>query len=135
MASQPPTWMEDLIDSVSGCMEAHDVMGPFGYRWGEEDEFWEIIVYPTPIELVGGYADGENVSPGFSLDIKELSCSFDEVAEVRWQAHNFGVHDFDGPHISIEGVYQGHQIWLRVMGEAPKDEEPGVQLDVSQEQE
>ena len=133
--AQSPAWMEKLIDSVSGCMEAHNVMGPFGYRWGEEDGFWEIIVYPTPIELVGGDADGEIVSPGFSLDIKELWSNFDEVTDTSWQAYDFGVHDFDGPHISIEGVYQGHQIWLRIMSEAPEDEEPGMQLDVLDEQE
>jgi hypothetical protein len=36
-----------------------------------------------------------------------------------------------GQHISIEGTYQGHLVWLRVLAEAPDDEEPGLTLDTS----
>ncbi len=129
--SQTPAWMKALVDVVSGCMEVHTVMGPLGFRWGEEDQFWEVIVYPTPIELVGGAADGELVSPGFSLNLQELWCSFDEVTDVNWCAYDFGPHDPDGPYISIEGVYQGHHVYLKVVSEAPNDEEPGLRLDAT----
>ncbi len=128
---QAPAWMKSLADVVSGCMEVHTVMGPLGFRWGEEDQFWEVIVYPTPIELIGGAADGEFVSPGFSLNLQELWPSFDEVTDVNWCAYDFGPHDPDGPHISIEGVYQGHHVFLRVLSEAPNDEEPGLRLDAT----
>jgi hypothetical protein len=123
--------MEALVDIVSGCMEAHSVTGPLGFRWSEEEQFWEVIVYPTPIELVGGAADGELVSPGFSLNVKELQSSFDEVTDVNWRAHDFGPQDPDGPHISIEGVYQGHDVYLTVLSEAPDDEEPGLKIDTA----
>ena len=107
--SQAPAWMEALVDVVSGCMEAHNVMGPLGFRWSEEQQFWEVIVYPTPIGLVGGATDGELVSPGFSLNVKELQSIFDEVEDVNWRAHDFGPQDPDGPYISFEGVYQEHR--------------------------
>ena len=129
--SQAPAWMKALIDVVSGCMEVHNVMGPLGFRWSEDDQFWEIIVYPTPIELVGGAADGELVPPGFSLNLQELWSSFEEVTDVNWCAYDFGPHDPDGPHISIEGVYQGHEVYLEVLSEAPNDEEPGLRLDTT----
>ncbi len=129
--SQAPAWMEALIDVVSGCMEVYNVMGPLGFRWSEEDQFWEVIVYPTPIELVGGAADGELVSPGFSLRLQELWSSFDEVTDVNWCAYDFGPHDPYGPRISIEGVYQGHHVYLIVLSEAPNDEEPGLRLDTT----
>ena len=32
---------------------------------------------------------------------------------------------------TVEGAYQGHHVWLRVLAEAPDDEEPGLQLDIS----
>jgi len=71
------------------------------------------------------------VSPGFSLDLQELWSAFEELADVNWCAHAFGPHDSEGPHISIEGVYQGHHVFLRVLSEAPYDEEPGLKLDSS----
>ena len=35
-------------------MTADSLTGPLGYRYGEEEGFWEVNVYPTPVELVGG---------------------------------------------------------------------------------
>jgi hypothetical protein len=123
--------MESLVDKVSECMEPHNVMGPLGYRWQEEDQFWTISVYPLPVELVGGDVDGEIVSPGFSLDLQELMSAFKELEDFHWCAHAFSPYDLDGPHISFEGMYQGHHIYLEILSDAPEDEEPGLELDIS----
>ena len=128
--SQVPTWIEDLVEIISAHIEAHNEMGPLGFRWLEEDQFWEVIIYPTPVELIGGAVDGELVAPGFSLDLWALPSVFDEVIDVIWRAHSFGPLDPDGPYISIEGVFQGHHLCLRVLSEAPDDEEPGLKLNV-----
>ena len=39
--SQATAWMEALVDVVSGCMEAYSVMGPLGFRWSEDEQFWD----------------------------------------------------------------------------------------------
>jgi hypothetical protein len=44
-------------------------MGPLGLRYLVEDAFWEVWIYPTPVELVGGAVDGEVVVPGFTLEL------------------------------------------------------------------
>jgi hypothetical protein len=61
-------------------------MGPMGYRYGEEEGFWEVDVYSTPVELVGGAADGEVVVPGFSLDLEGIRGIFDEITFLGWQS-------------------------------------------------
>lgn len=131
---RPPAWMNSLVDVVFGCIEAHNPMGPLGFRFRKEEDIWEIVVYPTPVELTGGVMDGTVVSPGFSMDLQQLSSAFDCVDETHWCAHGFGPHDPEGPHISIEGIYQGHNISLQVLAEAPDDEEPGIKLDTSGQQ-
>ena len=108
--SQAPAWMKALVDVVSRFMEVHNVMGPLGFRWWEEGQFREVIVYPTPIQLVGGAVDGELVPPVFTLNLQELWSSFDEVTDFIWCAHDFALQNLEGPHISIEGVYQGHDV-------------------------
>ena len=90
LMSQPPAWMESLIDIVANCMEPHSQLGPLAYRWRNEGGYWEMWVYPAPAELVGGAEDGAVVSPGFSLDVQELSSAFEELEDVHWQAHAFG---------------------------------------------
>ena len=127
--TEPPAWLESLVDAVAKCMAPHNVLGPLGYRWGEEAGAWEVVVYPTVAELVGGAEDGVIVFPGFSLDLRELSAAFEQVTAVHWQSHAFGPHDQAGPHVSIEGCYQGHQVSLQVWSEAPPDEGPGFKVD------
>ena len=129
--SQPPIWMESLVDIVSECIEPHNTMGPMGFRYELDEDLWVVIVYPSPIELIGESLDGTIVAPGFSLDLEQLRSAFEQLDEARWNAHSFGPYDLDGPHISIEGIYQKHNVWLQVLAEAPDDAEPGMKLDTT----
>lgn len=122
-------WIESLAGLVANCMEAHSPTGPLAFRWRQEGDLWHIVVYPTPGELIGGVADGALLSPGFSLDIQGICAAFEELVDVHWQAQALSPQDQQGQHISIEGVYDGHQVYLQVLSEAPGDEEPGFKLD------
>ena len=131
---ESPDWLESLVEKVADCMEGHGPAGSVQYRcWTEEEEdeaLWEILVYPTPIELVGGAVDGTVVSPGFTLDLQALSALFEEVDAFMWEAEAFGPDDTEGPNVSIEGTYRGHSVLLRLLSEAPEDEEPGLELEI-----
>lgn len=132
MAQPSADWIESLAEIVAGCIEAHSPMGPMKWEYLEEEPgSGELVVYPTPVELVGGEDDGAIVIAGFSLDLHELLPAFDRVTGLQWQAHSLGPYDRDGPHVSLEGVYQGHEVWLRVLADPPEGEEPGLQLDTS----
>lgn len=123
-------WLDELVEEVAGCMEADSPMGSLRYRSGEEDGLWQIDLYPTPVELIGGAVDGEVVAPGFSLDIEQLRGLFDRIDAVTWQSLGFPAGE--GPHVSVEGVYQGHEVFIQVLAYAPEDEEPGMKLDTTQ---
>jgi hypothetical protein len=105
--------------------------GPLGFRYLEEEAHGELVVYPTPVELVGGAEDGTVVVPGFVLDLHALLAAFEHVTALQWCAHGFGPSDPDGPCVSLEGLYQGHEVWLRVLAEPPEDEEPSLHLKTS----
>ncbi len=92
--------------------------------------------YPTPIQLVGCAVAGVLVPPKFTLNLQELQSSFDEVTDFIWCAHDFALQDLEGPHISIEGVFQGPDVCLRVLSEAANnEEEPGLILDAIESRE
>jgi hypothetical protein len=99
-------------------------------RTWEEEGCWEIWVYPTPVELVGGRHDGEVVAPGFSLDLEQLRDEFDSIAALGW--NSLGLNLPQGPHVYVEGVFQGREVYLQVLAYAPEDEEPGLKIDASQ---
>jgi hypothetical protein len=122
-------WLDDLVQAVAENMTDESGPGTLGSRYREEDGCWEILIYPTPVELVGGAEDGEIVAPGFSLDLDGLRSLFERVDDFSWQA--LGLNASEGPHVSIEGVYQGHEVWLQVLAYAPEDEEPGSKIHTS----
>jgi hypothetical protein len=99
------------------------------FRWGSEEDFWNVRVYYAPGEAIGGAEDGAILVPGFSLDLMALMSVFEELTDACWCAHSFGPHDQEGPRISIEGMYQGNHVYLQVLAEAPDDEEPGFRVD------
>jgi hypothetical protein len=35
----------------------------------------------------------------------------------------------EGPHVAIEGAFQGREGYLQVLARAPEDEEPGLKVD------
>jgi hypothetical protein len=126
-------WLDALIDDVAACITAENVMGPLGCRHGGHDDeydFVDVVIYPTPTELVGGAADGGLFDPDFSLDLDQLQAVFEHVDDFGWRA--LGGFDPDGPHIWVEGIYQGRETYLRVLASAPEDEEPGTKFDVNE---
>lgn len=125
-----PSWLEALVDCVANAMEAHSALGPLAYRYRPEDDLWAIVLYPTPVALRGGPNDGRVVSPGFSLDLKQLLAIFEEVVAVNWTTQPFAPEDSDNPSIAIEGQFQGQAVFLQILAEAPPDEAPGLTLDV-----
>jgi hypothetical protein len=122
-------WLNSLLEEVGSCMVADSPMGPLGLRYREEEDFWEVWIYPTPVELVGGRHDGEVVVPGFSLDLEQLRECFDSVAAFNWNA--IGLNNPEGPHVSIEGIFLGREVYLQVLAYAPEGEEPGLKLDAT----
>lgn len=110
--SDAPDWLHDLAESVAGHITADSAAGPLRFRWREEDGLWELVMYPRPVELVGGANDGAVVDPGFSLDLEGLRGEFEQVIACSWQSLGF---PDDGPQVSIEGVYRGHEVFVRVL--------------------
>ena len=128
--AEAPQWLTSLVDAVGNCMEPHAATGPLAYRGLQEGDFWEIAVYYTPGEVMGRAEDRAVIVPDFSLHVQELISSFEKVTNVCWCSRSFGPHDTRGAHVSIEGVYEGHEVWLQVLAEAPEDEEPGFKVDL-----
>jgi hypothetical protein len=117
-----------LLDIVADCMEVDSPAGPLEARWGQGGNCWDVNIYPTPVELVGGAEDGEVVVPGFTLDLERLREAFTRLDAFGWNA--LGLPDQDGPYVYFEGDFMAHEVFLRILAEAPPDEEPGIKMPV-----
>ena len=88
---------------------------------------------------IGPRVRGSKEIPGVTLDSAgnitsydiETQCRavFENVAACGWNA--FGSGDPEGPYVYVEGTFKGRELYLRVLAEAPDDEEPSLKLDAT----
>ncbi len=106
-------------------MHAHDVLAPIGCHYHYEDGLWEIAIFASRTEVVGGERDGLRFPSRFILDVKGLLAMFSSVEAVEWQALPQGSDDEIGANLAILGQCQGGRVCLRIPSEAPHRFEVG----------
>jgi len=109
-----------LADEAGAALIAVDVLAPLGCHFCEADGVWEITLFASHTEILGGPNDGGVRPSRFHVDFKALLVLFDEVESAYWQAQGLGADDEVGPHVGIDGIYQGHRVWLRIPSLAPR---------------
>lgn len=126
MASSP-AWIEKLANEVAAEMSAMDLLAPIGchHYYNKALRCWEISVFASRTETIGGEKDGQRLPSQFVLDLQALQDVLSSVVAFHWQALPAGPDDEVGAHISIEGTYDGHTVWLRILAAAPERFECG----------
>ena len=117
-----PDWLERLANEVIRQIHAVDVLAPIGCHsfHNQEDDQWEVTVFASSTEIIGGRLDGKITSSKFALDVRGLYELFTDVTCIEWQSHQLGPEDELGAHILIEGTFEGFSICLRVLAQAPE---------------
>jgi hypothetical protein len=123
----PPDWLVEMANQVAQAIEGFELLAPIGsHVWFNEMlDQWELSVFPSATEVLGGRFDGKRNDSRFSLDIALVLGAFDTVSQVRWQSHRLGEDDELGQHISVEGTVKDNLVWLRVLATPPERFEPG----------
>ncbi|HVW38743.1 MAG TPA: hypothetical protein VHB99_15620 [Pirellulales bacterium] len=120
-------WVDGLMEAIAGCISVDSPIGPLACRYMAEDDMVDVLVYATPVEIVGGADDGEIVDPDFDLDLIRFRELFSSIEDFGWSA--LGLQDEGGPHIWVEGVFRGQPVYVQLLSRAPEDEEPGMKFD------
>ena len=121
----PLNWMSVFIDQVSASIQPHDDLAPLGCHFQQFNRVWEITLFASRTELIGGPHDGKLKNSHFSVDVKRLLDAFSVVETIAWQAHRMGQDDELGPHLAVEGTVLDKTVWLRVTSSAPRRFGPG----------
>ncbi|HEY2253331.1 MAG TPA: hypothetical protein VGH74_19795 [Planctomycetaceae bacterium] len=118
--SSPPGWLKKLSDAAALLMMPADVMSPIGCHYTRVDKTWEISLFASSTEIVGGERDGDVRRSRFCLDLEGVRKLFDEVHNVSWQAHALASDDELGPHVELHGRYAQQDVKLRILAFPPK---------------
>ncbi len=129
----PPSWLSLFTDKVTTSIHAHNVLSPLGCHFQEISGVWEITIFASRTEIVGGSQDGRSRHSPFSVDVANVLSAFSDVENIGWQAHRLDRQDDLGPHLSVDGTVENHRVWLRVTSAAPERFEPGRRALVNQQ--
>lgn len=117
-----PGWLSRFVEQVSEAMVGTQTdieLGCHVFRGScETGTEWEVTVFPLP-STGSRRLSGVLPAPGFSIDVGRLLCGFESTQVCRWQSTAFDVSDDLAAHLSVEGRWEGRQVWLRVLAEQP----------------
>ncbi len=121
----PAPWIEALTSEVAHAISGVDMMAPLGCHTFRDGSIWEITLFVAATEIVGGVADGRLTYSRFVVDVPLLLQAFSQVISCSWYAGADSNSEQLGSHLSLEGYYGEHHVWLRVPDRAPSVFEPG----------
>jgi len=117
--SQQPQWLIDLTDKVCQTFETEQAPAEIGCHVHQEADLWEVALFFSAIELVGGPYDGERIAPLFTVDIAAVLALFDPVEHASWQTQSHDEADELGNHFCVQGTVNEHHVALRILAESP----------------
>jgi hypothetical protein len=128
----PPFWIEETANRAAALFQSDDDLAPIGchYYHDEQHDVWEVSLFVSQTETLGGELDGKLTSGRFSVDLSGLQSLFSKVERFSWQAVSLGAGDDLGSHLAIEGRVGEENLWLRILSEPPRQFEAGRIADV-----
>jgi len=120
---QDPAWIKKFVKIVSSSLLTDRSTRHLHIRYRVDHGNWEISVYPIHEGGDHEEAEGSGASPSFAWNIEELRSVFDSIDGSGWYAVRPG--GTECPYLWIEGNYQTHEVFLRLLPGEPDHVESG----------
>jgi hypothetical protein len=118
--SEPAAWLQTFADSVARAIALAGSGTSFGCHFCRAEGIWEVTLFAEAVEVLGGPKDGSIRKAAFGVHISEILDLFQNVSSCSWQSQSMGEEDDLGSHFSVEGIYKGRSVWLRILAEPPE---------------
>jgi hypothetical protein len=123
--SSAPEWLASLANKAASHLASSEAVAPLGCHYCLMDGVWEITLFASDTEVVGGEKDGERKGSRFVVDVMPVLCLFTEILDCTWQPDRFDEEDEFGSHLAIIGTFSGQLVCLRVLSRSPRHLPPG----------
>lgn len=123
----PPLWLRSFANDVAGAVEFGTTEIPLGCHFFRDAErsIWEVTLFAGRTEVFGGPADGRAFPLSFSVSVDAVAELFDLRPTIAWIS-DMSEENSPGPHLSLRGLRFEHQVWLRILQQAPEWAGPAV---------
>ncbi len=117
--ASPPPWLQEMANAVALYLQPWELFPPLGCHYVHVHDQWEVTLFAASTEMVGGRRDGARHPSRFNADLGGIQGIFSDVKRFEWQSLPVARDDELGAHVSLEGTYEGHAVWLRILAQAP----------------
>jgi hypothetical protein len=97
-----PTWLDRLLRAVADSIVSAKPVVSLAYRYYPDQTIQDVHVLPA------GYA-----GPAWAVDVEKLRKWFGRIDRCGWYATP--AEEGDGPYLWIEGEFDDHEVFLRVL--------------------
>ncbi|MCH2203664.1 MAG: hypothetical protein MK102_16980 [Fuerstiella sp.] len=117
-----PEWLQWFADAAAQAILDKSAHAPIGchYYYDDERNEWEVTLFVSDTEVVGGPCDGTVIPCPIQLDVLLAMELFDKMPRTYWQSETILEDEDFNQHLSFEGLVRGHHVWLRILAQAPK---------------
>ncbi len=126
-----PEWLTTIINAVAEQFEPLVDLGRVGFDCQLNDQGWHVDLFLGRLEVVGGPEDGVARNLNFQMELLPILKLYDEVHRCVWSAlpdvqsaeeEGQPEHSF----VEISGLTNGQQMTLRLLGQPPRNRQPGL---------
>ncbi len=117
--SPEPGWLKRLTGCVCETLSPIANSAPIGCHYHPVGDTWEVSLFFSPTEIIGGEFDGQRIACLFVADVLELIHVFDVVEQMSWQPMPVDENDEVGAHLAVTGYFEGKRILFRVLATTP----------------
>lgn len=125
-----PLWMGRFIAQAAELFEPFSGLARVGYETIRCGESWEISLFLSEQEQVGGSADGQITAVNFRFNVLGLSQCFSRLESLTWNAFPNSHVCFDDKgdlaFLIARGDVEGTQVSLQILAAPPEHIGPGM---------
>jgi hypothetical protein len=114
--AEDPDWLDDLLRAVAAGVVASRPVESLAYRYCPHQFIRQLHVCPAA-------RTGNTVGPGWAVDVERLREAFDKIDGCGWYAAP--PEEGERPYLWIEGEFDDHEVFLRVLADAADTPEKG----------
>jgi hypothetical protein len=121
-----PEWLQSLIADLAELFDPAEDVARVGYECLPTEAGWEVGLFLSRVEIVGGRFDGKAELCEFSYDLKELKDRFDEILDLKMTALPKAGREEAYSFVQVRGIVESTPVSLKIFSVPPQDATIGL---------
>jgi len=116
-----PDWLQTLIADLAELFEPAEDVARAGFECQPTENGWEVGLFLSRVEIVGGRYDGKAELCQFSYNLQALRSHFEEISKLQMTALPKADREEAVSFVEVRGKVQQTDVSLKIYSIPPQD--------------